>query len=190
MICNSCGKGKATIHVTELIEGKMVEVHLCEKCANEKDIANKVSFSLNDILAGLMQFTSQTEEMSQQLKVRCPGCDLSIQDLQKKGKVGCAQCYEVFAQFLLPLIKKIHGSTQHFGKRPARVDKKLNIHIEIEKLEADLHKKIEAEAFEEAAVVRDKIKFLKKKMLAEKKAKKTPTKTSPKKRASKKKEDK
>ncbi|MBN1492792.1 MAG: UvrB/UvrC motif-containing protein [Candidatus Omnitrophica bacterium] len=175
MICNSCGKNKATIHVTELIEGKMVEVHLCEKCANEKDIANKVSFSLNDILAGLMQFTTQSDEMSKQLKMRCPGCNLSIQDLQKKGKVGCAQCYEVFAQFLLPLIQKIHGSAQHFGKRPSHVDEKLNIQIEIEKLEADLQKKIEAEAFEEAAIVRDKIKFLKKKVSTKKTTRKSKT---------------
>jgi protein arginine kinase activator len=171
MICNACGKNKATIHVTELVEGQMVEVHLCDKCAQEKDIASKVSFSMNDILAGLMQFTSQTEDLSQQLKVRCPGCNLSIQDLQKKGKVGCAQCYEVFAQFLLPLIKKIHGSTQHFGKRPSHVDEKLNVQMEIEKLEADIQKKIEQEAFEEAALLRDKIKFLKEKITDKKKPK-------------------
>ena len=177
MICNICGKHKATIHVTELIDGKMVEVHLCEKCAHEKDLNAKMSVSLNDLLSGLMEFTVSTDDAAHQLKTQCPGCGLRLKDLQKSGRVGCGQCYQTFAQFLLPLIGKIQGTAQHFGKKPAIVNEALTTQAEIDRYEGILQKQIEEEAFEEAAMTRDKIKSLKEQLKTQ--AKKPPRKRRP-----------
>ena len=32
MLCDSCRKGEATVHWTEIIEGSVLERHLCEEC--------------------------------------------------------------------------------------------------------------------------------------------------------------
>ena len=38
MKCNICKKEIATIHLTEIINNKIKEIHVCEKCAKEKGI--------------------------------------------------------------------------------------------------------------------------------------------------------
>ena len=36
MACDTCGKGPATVHVTEIVEGEKIERHLCEECARKQ----------------------------------------------------------------------------------------------------------------------------------------------------------
>ena len=36
MICQECNQRPATLHFTKIINGEKTEVHLCEKCAQEK----------------------------------------------------------------------------------------------------------------------------------------------------------
>ncbi len=31
MLCDICGKDEATVHVTEILDDKMTELHLCEE---------------------------------------------------------------------------------------------------------------------------------------------------------------
>lgn len=191
MLCNKCGKNKATIHITELVNDQMLEIHLCEKCSQEQEGKAKVVFPFDELFAGMMQFTAQAQEMEKQMSIRCSGCQMSLHDLQKKGKVGCAVCYQTFAQFLMPLIQKVQGTTQHFGKKPLLVDEKLNVQIEIRKLEEELQLQIQNEHFEEAAITRDKVKFLRRRLegMDATKKNKTKKKTSATKKRNKKADD-
>ena len=36
MICQECNQRPAALHFTKIINGEKTEVHLCEKCAQEK----------------------------------------------------------------------------------------------------------------------------------------------------------
>ena len=57
MLCQICSKANATVHLTEIINDQMTEIHLCEKCAKEKGIAGLGQpFGLQDLLAGLVDF--------------------------------------------------------------------------------------------------------------------------------------
>ena len=38
MLCSICGDQEATIHITEVVNSKMIELHLCEECANQKEV--------------------------------------------------------------------------------------------------------------------------------------------------------
>jgi len=63
-------------------------------------------------------------------------------------------------------LKRIHGSTRHIGKSPKEVDetdgkKKIS---EAQELRQRLHRAIDAEEFEEAAVLRDRIRELENKV--------------------------
>ena len=162
MMCQICGVNESTIHLTEIVNDQMVEFHICEQCAKEKavDLAPPVSF--NDILSGLVDFTARGE--SENVDLRCARCGLSYEDFKKNGRLGCEECYKAFEAVLMPLIKRVQGTTHHLGKRPSRLSGGMKIEVEIRGLNEKLKKHIQLEEFEEAAQVRDKIKMLEKKV--------------------------
>ena len=164
MLCDICGKNPATVHLTEIIDEQMSELHLCEECARHKSEQMEQQFGLSDLLAGMAEFNkSNNKEIETVEAVKCASCGLSYADFKKVGRLGCADCYNTFKKYLAPLLKRIHGSSQHFGKSPLKVTKQLKKKIDMQELRTKLQKAIELEAFEEAARIRDQIKELEKK---------------------------
>ncbi|MBI1953636.1 MAG: UvrB/UvrC motif-containing protein [Candidatus Omnitrophica bacterium] len=170
MTCDLCGSHEATVHLTEIIDDESRELHLCETCAREKGTGITQPFGLADLLAGLADFTTQ-QEAEGKPKPKCPSCGMTYEDFRKLGKLGCGECYETFHRFLGALLKRIHGSTQHVGKAPpappAAPAKKTTParkaaapSQKLADLKAKLKQAIEAEDFEEAASLRDKIRAL------------------------------
>ncbi|MBU0633667.1 MAG: UvrB/UvrC motif-containing protein [Candidatus Omnitrophica bacterium] len=159
MVCQICQKRSATVHLTEIINDQMTELHLCEQCAKEKGIAGLGQpFGLQDLLTGLVDFGTPVESDKKAVMLQCPNCKMNYEDFRKIGRLGCSQCYETFKKSLEPLLKKIHGSVQHLGKAPARGGKVFKTKRELQDLKLKLQKAIEMEEFEEAAKLRDKIK--------------------------------
>jgi protein arginine kinase activator len=60
-------------------------------------------------------------------------------------------------------LKRIHGSTQHFGKSPKKMTKPVKAKNELQELKEKLQKAIQKEEFEEAAKLRDKVREMEKK---------------------------
>jgi len=158
VICQICGKNDATIHLTEIVNDKMVELHVCEGCAKEKSVELTPPIAFNDILSGLVNFTGkQTQEA---LDVVCPKCKMTFEEFRGKGRLGCCVCYKSFKEELSVLIKNVQGSTHHIGKRPAQMDESIQIEIDIKDLSEKLKSLVEREEFEEAVQIRDKIRIL------------------------------
>jgi protein arginine kinase activator len=163
MLCDICGKNPATVHLTEIIDEKMNELHLCEDCARNKSAAMEQQFGLSDLLAGMADFEkSATNKEEEPVTAKCPACGLTYADFKKIGRLGCGECYNAFRKYLAPLLKRIHGSNQHIGKSPQKAKtlakpatKKKTGLVE---LKNQLQKAIQQEAFEEAARLRDQIK--------------------------------
>ena len=96
---------------------------------------------------------------------------------------GCKDCFEVFNLLINDNIKQIHGNDRHIGKIPKnhhKIDKILprsvvsenmnvdinetvfdNEDMELEILKQRLEEAIKKEDFEQAAILRDKIKTIK-----------------------------
>ncbi|MDO4607870.1 MAG: UvrB/UvrC motif-containing protein [Clostridia bacterium] len=91
---------------------------------------------------------------------RCDGCGSTYDDIVKSGKCGCSHCYEKFYEQLLPQIKKLQGSIEHRGKIPTVGLKVHQNDNSISNLRDELKLLIEQENYEQAAIVRDKIKLL------------------------------
>jgi len=159
MICNLCGKNPATVHLTEIIDEQMSELHLCEECARKKSAAMEQQFGLSDLLAGMAKDETVAKD-EENVTVKCPNCGLTYADFKKIGRLGCGECYNVFKKYLAPLLKRIHGSTQHTGKAPLKGAKISKKRADIQDLRARLQKAVESEAYEEAARLRDQIKQL------------------------------
>ena len=162
MQCDICAKKKATVHLTEIVDDQMSEMHLCEECAREKSVQMEQQFGLADLLAGLSDFGKQVKEV-EKVKLKCPNCGLTYDDFRKFGRLGCGKCYDAFKTHLSTLLKKIHGSNQHVGKTPAKMPKQKKKKIEnLQDLKKQMVLAIQQEDFEKAAQLRDKIRSLEK----------------------------
>jgi len=162
MQCDICGKNPATVHLTEIIDDQMTELHLCEKCAHDKSSQMEQQFGLADLLAGLGEFGGFKEE-KEIIKIKCTNCGLGFEDFKKIGRLGCGECYTSFKKYLGPLLKRIHGSNQHLGKVPVKAVKMIKKRPNMEELRRKLQMAIEREEFEEAVRIRDQVRELEKK---------------------------
>jgi protein arginine kinase activator len=164
MLCDICAKNPATVHLTEIVDDQMSELHLCEECARKKSSQMESQFGLSDLLAGLADFEKPSEE-KELAAVKCPNCGLTYKDFKKVGRFGCGECYTTFKKFLTPLLKRIHGSGMHCGKCPVKITpgKTSRKKVDIQELRCRLQKAVEDEAYEEAAKIRDQIKEMQEK---------------------------
>ena len=157
MLCELCKQAQATVHLTEIVNEQMTELHLCETCANQKGAQVESHFGLSDLLSGLADFskTQEPEEVSSRV---CPTCGMTYEDFRKVGRLGCADCYPTFKRSLGSLLKRIHGSPIHLGKSPARLVKPAKAKTELAELKKKLEQAIDNEEFEEAAKLRDQVR--------------------------------
>ena len=166
MVCNVCGKNQATVHLTEIIDDQITELHLCEECAQKKGAQMESHFGLADLLAGLADLGDQFPATKKETKVKCARCGLTYEDFKKVGRLGCGECYEAFKKELSPLLKRIHGADRHIGKVSLRGGKTIKDTRTLQDLKVQLEKAIQMEEFEEAAKLRDKIRDFEKKAKA------------------------
>jgi protein arginine kinase activator len=159
MLCDLCHNHIATVHLTEIIDEKVTELHICQGCAKSKTEELKQQLNISDFVGGLIP-GGQNREKDTNLKCSC--CGISFYDFKKKGRLGCANCYVAFKAQLVPLIKKIHGSVHHRGKFPHHVGEDLVIGEKVKVLKARLERAIQLEEYEEAANLRDQIRELEK----------------------------
>ena len=161
MLCDACGKNPATVHLTEIVSDQMNELHLCEECARKKSQDVEQNFGLGDLLGGMADINKNGKD-KEAVSVKCLNCGLTYADFKKIGRLGCGDCYNAFKKYLAPLLKRIHGSSQHVGKSPILAKKTLGSKkkIDIQELRDKLQRAVEQEQFEEAARLRDQIKNL------------------------------
>jgi len=118
MTCEVCQTENATVHLTQIISGKMQKIDLCEKCAKEKGVADPAGFSLADMLLGLGAADEIKSNGAEDLV--CPQCGFTQPDFKKTGRLGCPQCYVTFAEGLGVILKDMHKGIFHKGKIPSR----------------------------------------------------------------------
>ncbi len=156
MLCEECGQNPATVVITVLVSGETATKHLCKGCVSK--IQN--SIQQGDIQSFLSSLMSSINQEEKALKLTCSRCQLTYEEFQKTGKLGCAQCYEDFRDQLKPLLLRIHGRSQHAGRMPiisSKAQEKKNL---IASLRSRMDKAVAAENFEEAAQLRDQLKQL------------------------------
>ena len=167
MLCDECGNRPANVHITKMVNGVKSEFHLCEECAREKgelSLISESTFSFPSLLTGLLQtghgIGMPVSMPGRRMVERCNNCQLAFSTFTNRGFLGCSECYSQFGPRLEPLIRRIHGNCQHTGKVPKRIGGTAGIRREIENLRNHLEKLVSDEKYEEAAIVRDKIKVL------------------------------
>ncbi len=149
MLCEKCGKNHATTHIKTIVNGVVKEYNLCSLCAAKEGYSSN---SLADVLTSMFGDMTSGEITAQQTK--CSICGSAFSDIAKSGRVGCSECYTTFYNELLPYLKRVHGSTKHSGKIPNGNTST------VEDLRNELSRLVSEEKYEQAAIIRDKIKEL------------------------------
>lgn len=157
MNCDVCKTNQATVFLTQIVDGKMQKVNLCEACSKEKGVTDPTGFALADLLLGLGAAQEIEKGGAHQ---KCPACGFSQADFKKTGRLGCAACYDTFAEGLASLLKAMHKGTSHIGKVPARLARSLQLDAQMKHLQLGLEKAITEENYESAAALRDQIREL------------------------------
>jgi protein arginine kinase activator len=159
MDCEVCGKRAATIRYAEMVDGELSTWNLCDECAREKGVTGTLSSfakPLVNVLMGLLGEPAERE--SDEPVTACPQCGMSYQDFRRTGRLGCVTCYETFEGELRPLLRRIHGSTEHCGRVPSTHADEAGTRNEIRRLRADLARAVRREEYERAAEIRDAIR--------------------------------
>lgn len=158
MLCECCQQHEATIHVTQVIDSKSRELHLCESCAEDSGLNVQNVMSLPEVLFGMSGIADEDPEAAAR---SCPQCHMRGADFKKTGRLGCPQCYRTFARELAPMLAAMHKGTRHVGKAPshggtlpeAKGD-------QLDELRRQLAEAVDGERFEDAARLRDQIREL------------------------------
>lgn len=172
MNCDLCDD-KASVFLTQIVDGQMEKVNLCEQCAKAKGVTDPTGFALADLLLGLGDSESSEPKepapesspvppipasvSAAEEKRSCHNCGFTHAQFKKAGRLGCPKCYQIFGTGLETLLKAMHKGTQHIGKVPSRHQALLDHHYELDDLKGKLDDAIGREAFEEAAQLRDQI---------------------------------
>ena len=159
MICQVCKDKVASIRLKEIISGAVTELHLCRACYEARE-EQGTGASVSAIDKALSSLAAQAEQKAgtETASVNCPACGTSDDMLREKGRLGCSECYRVFASSLDPILTGVHGSTRHRGKLPRQAERNLDLKTELRQLQEDLQGAINSENYEMAARLRDKIR--------------------------------
>ena len=159
MKCDQCNK-PATVHLTEIRNGKKIEKHLCEQCAAQNEgLPAKEHMPINELLTS---FVMAHSGLQKEMGVACEHCGLTWAEFRQSGLLGCEHDYEQFEKDLTPLLARAHeGASHHTGKIPARVGGATPVRkkvVDLGKLRKELQRAVEAEDYERAASLRDAIR--------------------------------
>ncbi|MGE5675848.1 MAG: UvrB/UvrC motif-containing protein [Mycobacterium leprae] len=168
MLCDRCGQREAVYHQTVIVNGNKQESHVCEECAQEMGFQGMTtpSFSfpgnltIGDLLSSFLGGLDFGPAIAapKQAEPRCSHCGMTYSQFAESGRLGCAHCYDDLESALVPLIKRVQGTTNHAGKAPKRTGGLIRKQRDLEELRRKQLDAVRNENYEEAARMRDAIK--------------------------------
>ena len=169
--CQQCGK-EATIHLTQIIDNQIKKMDFCEECAQAHGFGGSEALHWqHELSEGVNSATGasadEREDQAEKLAEpnSCEVCNLSgftFEDFKETGRLGSPDCYALFRESLLPMLKNLHRATQHRGKQPAiaKDSPTTNPGNRIRLLQKKLEEAVRDERFEDAAALRDELSEL------------------------------
>lgn len=146
--CQVCGS-PVSVFVTYIESGKTLHAGLCAVHAAKEGVMHPHAY---DLLAGLSGLKPNSS-----IAMRCPDCGMTRRDFEGRGRMGCATCYDTFQPILHPLLTKFQRGARHRGKAPRKAVVARLLDRRLQQLNIRLNEAIASERFEEAALVRDEM---------------------------------
>ena len=156
MLCARCKKNKATFVVKTILDNQVTETHLCLSCAHEEG-----ADAVRPALAGLLALLGGAAPKEKAAPARCSSCGLRWTEFRKTGFLGCASCYDTFADPLKVVLKEMQGAAKHAGKASPNAARSMDAkrrQDETATLKRRLEEALRRENYEDAAKLRDQLK--------------------------------
>jgi protein arginine kinase activator len=161
--CQICDN-PATVHLTDIVNKKKRELHLCERCARERNLIPEppgpqldLKALLNLLMHSFPQGQQPAPEGAEQSGAAplpsagaCQVCGITLAEFKAEGRLGCPHDYESLRDALEPLLERIHRSVVHAGKAPRAV--------RVREWKKQMQAAVATEDYEEAARLRDLIR--------------------------------
>lgn len=144
--CSLCA-ATATVHLTQIVQGKVTKVDFCEACASQGGAGDAAVFKLADAVNAVAPVVTLT----------CPECGFTDIELRRRGRLGCPSCWQVFGSALGGLLGKIQHEQHHVGRAPAGTIPVGQLRQRLQAAAQEMQAAITAEDFEVAAKLRDEI---------------------------------
>src|SRR5687768_18614136 len=110
MKCDNCNK-QATVHLTEIRNGKKSEKHLCEQCAAQNEgLPVKSHMPINELLTN---FVMAHSGLQKEQTGGCEQCGISWAEFRQNGLLGCSHDYQLFEKELSPLLQRAPEQATH-----------------------------------------------------------------------------
>ena len=169
MKCQQCDK-VAVFHITELEEGGVRELHLCEDHARgyltqAEPVAGEPKSSTGGAISGPLSVSHTADELAALDQKQCSMCGITFFEFRNQGRLGCPHDYAQFEQELEPLIANIHGAVEHTGRRPRRpaggdLPESTESLTRVIGLRKEIREAVEQEEYERAGTLRDEIQHV------------------------------
>lgn len=163
MKCQFCDS-PSSVHLTDIVNNKKRELHLCERCARERNLIPEQpgpQLDLKALLNLLMHpfppgdqsgadGDTDGDTAAAPVADTCDVCGITLAEFRAEGRLGCPHDYDVLRGALDPLLERIHRATAHAGKAPRAV--------RVREWKKRMQAAVAAEDYEEAARLRDLIR--------------------------------
>lgn len=148
--------------LTQIVNGQVSELALCESCARAKGLFDPQSLTFAEKFFP-EEFKKRVDKLVRELTgatpaeahshprgvlSRCPVCGFGVEDYRRTGHLGCPDCYAVFAHELDP------------ADDSERTEDEESVALQRARLQKELQQAIAREDYEQAAALRDKINSL------------------------------
>ncbi len=164
MQCEKCQQNVANVHLTDVVNNTKREYHLCKECAKIQGVSLQAQLqkfkdlTLPEFFAP--SFEESGSERAESAPEDCPRCKMSYLRFRRDGKFGCSHDYTVFLSTLDELFEKIHESTRHIGRAPARFQQEDSQQGQLHQLREQLKRAVQGEQYEKAAEIRDQMRLM------------------------------
>jgi protein arginine kinase activator len=159
MLCEHCKERDAVVNLTKIKDNTVTHQHLCERCAAEQGVETSVAQPKTSALTDFLQAVNQQAAAAPGDQAACHFCGATARDFRQSGRVGCARCYGAFERSLRELLRRLHNATRHTGRRYVPPAAELVEQAgQVDQLRDRLQRAIEAEQFELAAELRDRLR--------------------------------
>ncbi|MCI1209063.1 MAG: UvrB/UvrC motif-containing protein [Treponema sp.] len=160
MLCDFCHKREAVFFIEQVSKNTRKKLNICMECAVSRGISpdpKAIERSIGILFAELANDGKKSEKETDKL---CPVCGRSLSLIKKTGRLGCPECYAVFKNDILELMKQKNIKGPYTGSLPHRLSTFRSVLTDRVDLQTKLEKSIESEDYEKAAIYRDYLRAL------------------------------
>lgn len=130
--CDICG-APATVHITKIVNGQKIKMHLCQACAQKNADLYSSGFpaeifpQIKKLEEKILDMASSLPKASKDAEISCPKCGTTFQEFEKRGRFSCPECYKAFEKRVLEIMAQLHGAIKHAGKSPKSQSKRISL---------------------------------------------------------------